>query len=28
MPGGARWSWQDLAVDRLHTLELTGTGRR
>jgi hypothetical protein len=18
MPGGARWSWQDLAVDRLH----------
>ena len=28
MPGGARWSWQDLPVDRLHTLELTGTGRR
>ncbi len=26
MPGGARWSWQDLPVDRLHTLELTGTG--
>jgi hypothetical protein len=28
MPGGARWSWQDLAVDRLHVLELTGTGSR
>jgi enediyne biosynthesis protein E4 len=28
MPGGARWSWQDLPVDRLHTLELTGTGSR
>jgi hypothetical protein len=28
MPGGARWSWQDLPVDRLHVLELTGTGRR
>ena len=28
MPGGVRWSWQDLPVDRLHTLELTGTGRR
>ena len=26
MPGGARWSWQDLPVDRLHMLELTGTG--
>ena len=21
MPGGARWSWQDLAVDRLHALD-------
>jgi hypothetical protein len=28
MPGGARWSWQDLPVDRLHVLELTGTGSR
>ena len=28
MPGGSRWTWQDLSVDRLHTLELTGTGRR
>jgi hypothetical protein len=28
MPGGARWSWQDLSVDRLHVLELTGTGSR
>ena len=28
MPGGARWSWQDLPVDRLHALELTGTGAR
>jgi hypothetical protein len=28
MPGGARWLWQDLAVDRLHVLELTGTGLR
>ncbi len=27
MPGGARWSWQDLPVDRRHVLELTGTGR-
>jgi len=28
MPGGARWSWQDLPADRLHVLELTGTGSR
>ncbi len=28
MPGGARWWWQDLPVDRLHVLELTGAGRR
>jgi hypothetical protein len=28
MPGGARWRWKDLPVDRLHVLELTGTGER
>jgi len=28
MPGGLRWSWHDLAVDRLHVLELTGSGSR
>ena len=28
MPGGARWTWKDLPVDRLHVLELTGTGSR
>jgi enediyne biosynthesis protein E4 len=28
MPGGARWSWKDLPVDRLHRLELTGTGSK
>ena len=22
MPGGARWRWQGLPVDRLHVLEL------
>jgi hypothetical protein len=28
MPGGARWSFRDLAVDRLHELTLAGTGSR
>jgi hypothetical protein len=28
MPGGARWRWKELPVDRLHVLELTGTGER
>jgi hypothetical protein len=28
MPGGATWRFADLAVDRLHVLELTGTGSR
>ncbi len=23
MPGGRRWSWQGLEVDRLHTLDLS-----
>jgi hypothetical protein len=27
-PGGARWTFRDLAVDRLHELTLTGTGSR
>jgi enediyne biosynthesis protein E4 len=26
MPGGRRWRWQALPVDRLHTLELAGPG--
>jgi hypothetical protein len=26
MPGGRRWRWQALPVDRLHVLELTGPG--
>ncbi len=27
MPGGARWRWQRLAVDRLHVLELSESAR-
>jgi hypothetical protein len=27
MPGGARWHWNGLPVDRLHVLELTDTAR-
>jgi enediyne biosynthesis protein E4 len=27
MPGGSRWRWRDLAVDRLHVLELSDAAR-
>jgi hypothetical protein len=27
MPGGSRWRWRDLEVDRLHVLELTESAR-
>jgi hypothetical protein len=27
MPGGARWAWKQLPVDRLHTLTLSETSR-